>query len=382
MHVSIANWVKTQEPALLPKTRRLWFKTTQRGAKDYDLDCREVEQINSALSDAVDLGKAAILECNDGYCYTGQYPRHRGFMLEPAQADLLLKSPKNTDVVLPFLVGDEMLTSGRPERHVIDFQTRNVLEAKAFSDPFAWVEREVLPHVQALAKAEREKTGKTTGQDQNWLQVWWQHFRPRPELIGKLARLPRYLACSRVTKRPIFAFIDSAVRPGDALQVFAFADDYSFGILQSAAHAQWFFAKCSKMKSDFRYTPESVFDTFPWPQAPSEKQIDTIAAAGREIRRIRSEALANLTGGLRALYRTLDLPGKNPLRDAHAALDAAVLAAYGFSAKQDLLEQLLALNTAVADRLRDNQPVTAPGIPASHSQPDTLLSGDCLGTKQ
>jgi hypothetical protein len=39
---------------------------------------------------------------------------------------------------------------------------------------------------------------------------------------------------------------------------------------------------------------------------------------------------------LRAVYRTLELPGKHPLQDAHAALDAAVLAACGFSAKKDL----------------------------------------------
>jgi len=36
---------------------------------------------------------------------------------------------------------------------------------------------------------------------------------------------------------------------------------------------------------------------------------------------------------MRALYRTLELPGRHPLKDAHAALDAAVLAAYGFDAK-------------------------------------------------
>ena len=189
----------------------------------------------------------------------------------------------------------------------------------------------------------------------------------------------RYIACSRVTKRPIFLFLTSAIWPSDKVQAFLFDDDYSFGILQSAIHWQWFVAKCSKLKSDFCYTPESVFDTFPWPQTPSEKQIDAIAAAGREIRRIRSEALANLTGGLRALYRTLDLPGKNPLRDAHAALDKAVLAAYGFNAKRDLLEQLLNLNTQVAQRLANNQPVTAPGIPVSHSKPEALLSGDCMG---
>ena len=109
-----------------------------------------------------------------------------------------------------------------------------------------------------------------------------------------------------------------------------------------------------------RYTPESVFDTFPWPQTPTPKQIDAVAAAGREVRRIRAEALAKMKGGLRALYRTLELPGANPLKDAHAALDAAVLAAYGFDPKRDLLAQLLALNLAVAQRLEAAQPVTAP----------------------
>jgi len=40
----------------------------------------------------------------------------------------------------------------------------------------------------------------------------------------------------QLTKRPVFAFVHSSIRPGDALQVFIFQDDYSFGILQSHAH--------------------------------------------------------------------------------------------------------------------------------------------------
>jgi hypothetical protein len=48
---------------------------------------------------------------------------------------------------------------------------------------------------------------------------------------------------------------------------------------------------------------------------------------------VRAEALSKMKGGLRALYRTLELPGANPLRDTHAALDTAVLNAYGFSGK-------------------------------------------------
>lgn len=75
-----------------------------------------------------------------------------------------------------------------------------------------------------------------------------------------------------------------------------------------------------------------------------------------------AEALKVTTGGLRAVYRTLELPGKHPLKDAHAALDAAVLAAYGFGPKKDLLEQLLALNLDVAARIAGGQPVTPPGV--------------------
>lgn len=49
-------------------------------------------------------------------------------------------------------------------------------------------------------------------------------------------------------------------------------------------------------------------------------------------------------------YRTLELPGKNPHRGAHAALDAAVRAAYGMKAKDDPLAFLLALNKEVVAR--------------------------------
>jgi hypothetical protein len=87
-----------------------------------------------------------------------------------------------------------------------------------------------------------------------------------------------------------------------------------------------------------------------------------------------AEALPKIKGGLRALYRTLELPGANPLKDAHAALDTAVLAAYGFSAKEDLLAQLLALNLEVAARIERGDPVTAPGVPKNYPEPAKLVT--------
>jgi hypothetical protein len=232
--------------------------------------------------------------------------------------------------------------------------------------------------VQEKANEERRKSKRDTGQDQTWLQTWWQHFRPRAELIGRIESLSRYIACSRVTKRPIFCFLSSKIRPDNQLSCFVFEDDYSFGILQSDAHWHWFGALCSKFEERYRYTPESVFDTFPWPQFPTRAQVDAVAIAGREVRRVRAEALAKVKGGLRAVYRTLELPGKNPLKDAHAALDAAVLKAYEFDPKSDLLAQLLELNQQVAAKEKAGEKVTAPGVPAEYGDAEGLVTQDCI----
>lgn len=96
-----------------------------------------------------------------------------------------------------------------------------------------------------------------------------------------------------------------------------------------------------------------------------------MAAAARE-------ALPKLKGGLRALYRTLELPGANPLKDAHAALDTAVLTAYGFSAKKDLLAQLLALNQELAAKIETGEPVMPPGVPKNYPDAKKLVTADCI----
>ncbi len=199
-----------------------------------------------------------------------------------------------------------------------------------------------------------------------------------------MAKINRFIACSRVTKRPIFVFVHTAIIPDAQCQVWTLGDDYSFGVIHSVSHWEWFFANCSKLKSDYRYTRRSVWDTFPWPQGPdfrgpTVKQVEAVAEAGRAVRGVRDAALKKIKGGLRALYRTLELPGKNPLKDAHAALDKAVLDAYGFSPRKDLLQQLLDLNHAVAEREQATQPVTAPGIPAYYTgDRAALVTDDCI----
>ena len=399
VHVSIANWARTQDATLLKK-RRLWFKVqpdaatkqsrargTGSATKHYELDCRECGFINSALSDATDVSTAIPLACNTNpkCVFEGVQTGHDGFVIGAADARPLLEGDiRHKPYIKPFINGSDLLSGAyqtTPE-FVIDLSELNMLQASALPDLLAIPRQRVLKDWQSDAAKEQAELGRDRGEHQNRLDEWWALKRPRNDLQRELKRLPRYIACSAVMKRPTFVFLSSAYLPTNVLKVFAFADDYSFAILQSSVHWLWFTTKCSKLTERFRYTPESVFDTFPWPQAATVKQIDAADCASREVRRVRAEALKSLKGGLRALYRTLELPGINPLKDAHAALDAAVLAAYGFSAKKDLLAQLLALNLEVAGKIECSEPVTAPGVPKSYPEPSKLLTEDCIKPTQ
>ena len=79
------------------------------------------------------------------------------------------------------------------------------------------------------------------------------------------------------------------------------------------------------------------------------------------------------------MYRTLELPGRNPLKEAHGGLDEAVMRAYGFSGKKDLLGQLLELNLEVGRREKAGERVVGPGVPETYGDAAGLVSGDCIG---
>ena len=225
---------------------------------------------------------------------------------------------------------------------------------------------------------QKNPKSKVNRHHQNFLTKWWLLSYPRAELIEKLNQLSRYIVCSRVTKRPIFEFIDFRIRPSDALQVFLLSDDYSFGILQSDIHWQWFNEQCSTLKGDFRYTSNTVFDSFPFPQNPKLSQVKKVALAAVTLRQLRQELITEHKLSLRELYRTLELPGQNPLRKAQEQLDKAVRQAYGMEAKEDVLKFLLELNFAVADREINNLPVVAPGLPPCVTNPSEFITDDCV----
>jgi hypothetical protein len=168
-----------------------------------------------------------------------------------------------------------------------------------------------------------------------------------------LSGLRRYIATPAVSRHRLFVWVSADVLPDHRLLVFARDDDYTFGILQSRIHEIWSLATGGQLReaeSGFTYTPTTCFETFPFPR-PSDDQREAIAAAARELVRLRDGWL-NPPGldPAELSKRTLtNLYNARPtwLEHAHAALDRAVLAAYGWPddlAGEPLLAALLALN--------------------------------------
>jgi hypothetical protein len=74
----------------------------------------------------------------------------------------------------------------------------------------------------------------------------------------------------------------------------------------------------------------------------------------------------------------LEKPGKNPINDLQAALDKAVMEAYGFDEEKDLLTQLLELNKQVHEKEKRKEKVQSPGLPDWVKNKEKFVSEDCV----
>ncbi len=145
--------------------------------------------------------------------------------------------------------------------------------------------------------------------------------------------------------------------------VFAIDDDYSMGILLSRAHDAWAWAQSSTLETRLRYTPTTVFETFPWPE-PADAQRSAIAAASAALYGRRSALCLEHTMGLTKLYNLMDEGGFQDLKKLHKELDEAVAEAYGWpkSVAQDgaeLVRRLRALNRDIVEGKRPYAPFAA-----------------------
>jgi type I restriction-modification system DNA methylase subunit len=382
--VSIVNWKK----GAYDGDKNLWLIDERN-----QLICKKPYIISSSLSSSTDVSSAKVLICNTKpkTVFQGQTHGHEGFLLTISEAMQLLKeNPEYSQILRPFLIGDELVANykSQPKRFVIDFSGKDLIEASSYKKLFKQIEKTVLPWRKEMAEKQqiqnevvRKKNPKAKiSKDYiNAYNNWWLLRRQKEDMLSKMNELTRYIACARVTQRSIFEFVSSKINPNDKVMCFAFEDDYSFGVIQSKLHWNWFLEKCTTLGETPNYNTAAIWDTFPWPQNPSDTQIEKVAQAAVALRNARNEYMQKNKLSLRDLYRTLEKPGKNPIRDLHTALDKAVIEAYGFEPEYDLLEQLLELNESIAWKEECNEEVQGPGIPKTYTGDiSKLVTEDCV----
>lgn len=312
-----------------------------------------VERINTDLTATLDATKAEVLSENAGIAFQGPVKVGK-FDIDAEFAARLLAAPvnpngrPNSDVVRPWVNGMDIVR--RPQgKHIIDFGVMSETEAAFYELPFEYVRNEIRP-------------SRETNRDIQRRTFWWRLGRSGAEFKAAAIALRRVLFTPRVASYRLFVWSAARTLPDSAVVAFARDDDYFFGVLQSRVHEAWSLRMGTWLGvgNDPRYTPTTCFETFPLPWPPGHEPEDdprhaAIAEAARTLNELRERWLNPPDAAEAELKkRTLtNLYNARPawLAHAHAALDRAVWAAYGWdeadlarTSDEAILERLLALN--------------------------------------
>ena len=343
------------------------------------LDGRPVDEIHADLTakrggTGIDLTQAKRLAKNSGVAFMGD-TKGGPFDISGDLAREWLRLPSNpngqpnADVLRPWINGMD-LTRRPSGKWIVDFGWSMLGgEAALYEEPFRHAKEYVYP----MRQRNRREAYRVS---------WWRHVEPRQGMWRALDGLSRYIATPTVAKHRLFAWFDTRICPDHQLIVIARDDDTTFGILHSRFHEVWSLRLGTSLEDRPRYTPTTTFETFPFPDGLSpnipagdyanDPRAVAIAEAAQRLVELRDRWLnppewvewidepvpgypkrpvpRNEDAAKALRKRTLTkLYNARPqwLADAHASLDVAVAAAYGWPADisdDDALRELLALN--------------------------------------
>jgi len=309
--------------------------------KDFIINNKKLEYISSFLDEGELLGLPYNLSSKSKLSFMGSTVFGKGFFVEENEAKILLtKDEKNKDVLFPILNGHDLLNriDQSPSRYVINFYDMPLEKAKKYKDCYSIVENKVKPQrLNQKIKSAKEK--------------WWLFHRLGKELYETKENLPKVLSCAITSKTLAFEFYDSNIVFSNAVIVFTLDKFYQFALLQSTIHNNWAWKYASTLKTDLRYTPSDVFETFSFPQDLSRKK--ELEKAGETYHDFRRQVMLKTKLGLTKtynLFHTKDLKIQHivkvskqtqetceeaykniiELRDLHKQMDEMVLKAYGW----------------------------------------------------
>ncbi|MCW5552268.1 MAG: class I SAM-dependent DNA methyltransferase [Verrucomicrobiae bacterium] len=328
----------------------------------FELDGRLVPVITAYLFHAGGHESPTVLTANADRSFQGSIVLGMGFTFDDTDNKhvansiedmrrLFATDPRNSEQVFPYIGGEEVTDTPAHSHHryVINFFDWPLNRADLGSSWASGTDRERREWLNE-GVVPLDYPGKVASDYPDLLRIietkvkgtrashstahWWHFERLRGELYQAVAGLERVLAINcGATPHMSFAFLPSRMVFGNTLDVFPLETFAAFGALQSRVHELWARRESSSMKDDLRYTPTDCFETFPF---PIEFEGDaSLEAAGREYYEFRAALMVRNNDGLTKTYnRFHDPEERSPdilkLRDLHAAMDAAVLTAYGW----------------------------------------------------
>lgn len=177
-----------------------------------------------------------------------------------------------------------------------------------------------LPLVMDLIKKVKEFRENSPGKET-------QSYATTPSLFRDKNNPNSFIVIPRVSsenrKYIPMGFFDKHYIAGDTCMTIFNGELFHFGLLNSKMHMAWVKAVCGRLKSDFRYSKDIVYNNYPWPDNPNDKQIKAIEGAAQNVLDVR---LQFPNSSLADLYDPLTMPPT--LVKAHNELDKAVDLAY------------------------------------------------------
>jgi len=289
------------------KSKRIWDYETP------DSDAHEItaHNINPYLVDGPDilLTNRSTPICDVPGMRFGSMPRDAGNLIlsYEEQADLLKESPELKPYIKLFL-GAHQFLNGLKRYCLWLVGAPPSLIAKSA------VLRDRLNRVKKFRLASKAASTRKFGDTPS---LFCQIAQPTDTYV----LVPRHSSEAR-KYLPIGFFGQENIVADSCLSV-PDASIYHFGVLCSTMQNAWMRTVCGRLKSDYRYSKDIVYNNFPWPE-PSDKQRQSIEAAGHGVLDARAK-FPEAT--LADLYDPLTMPPE--LTRAHQALDKAVDASYG-----------------------------------------------------
>jgi len=268
----------------------------------------KAKNINAYLVDAKDIlvEKKTKPICNVPNIIKGNYyAKSEGLIVEEEDLDFLITNEPNAKKWIKLLIGADEFINNR-KRYCL------------------WLvdcppdELRKMPLVMERVNRVREDRLKST--DKGMQNLAPTRFREtnNPE---KCLVIP-VVSSERRNYIPM-GFIDKNTISTNGNLIMPNAELFHFGVLMSAMHIVWVKNICGRLKSDYRYSKDIVYNNYPWPDNPNEKQVKAIETAAQKVLDARQQFP---NSSLADLYDPLTMPPA--LVKAHNELDKAVDLAY------------------------------------------------------